>query len=73
MVNTGPDRTIERGTYSAPEAFERLGIGRTKGYELIRTGELPALRFGRRVVIPRAALERMLAGDPQFGGRPDAA
>jgi excisionase family DNA binding protein len=63
MVSTRSTRTIERGTYSAPEAFERLGVGRTLGYQMIRDGRLPALRFGRRVVVPVAAIERLLA-DP---------
>jgi hypothetical protein len=27
----------------------------------MRRGELPALRFGRRVVVPRAAIDKMLA------------
>ncbi len=32
-----------------PEAAETLGIGRTKIYELIATGELPTIRVGRAV------------------------
>jgi excisionase family DNA binding protein len=34
-----------------PEVAETLGIGRTKIYELIATGELPTVRFGRKVVL----------------------
>lgn len=64
MVSTSNTRTIERGTYSAPEAFARLGVGRTLGYQMIRDGRLPALRFGRRVVVPVAAIERLLS-DPK--------
>lgn len=42
------------------EAAERLGLSRNGTYEAIRRGELPALRIGRRVLVPLAALERML-------------
>jgi len=35
-----------------------LGIGRTKVFALLAAGELPAVRLGRSVRIPREALER---------------
>ena len=38
------------------EAANILGISRSFAYELCRTGELPALRLGRRVMVPRRAL-----------------
>lgn len=62
-VRAVTNRTTERGTYTVDEAAERLGIGRNAAYEAIKRGELPALRIGRRIVIPRAALERLLS-DP---------
>lgn len=37
-----------------------LRLGRTKIYELIRTGQLPVVRIGRSVRIRREALERWL-------------
>jgi excisionase family DNA binding protein len=40
----------------------RLGIGRNQAYEAVRQGKIPAFRFGRRWLIPRAAFDRMLAG-----------
>ena len=48
-------------TYSVPEAGRRLGLGRNASYEAARRGELPVLRFGRKLVVPRIAFERMLA------------
>ena len=38
-----------------------LGISRRLCYEMARTGRLPVVRSGRRMVIPRAGLEAMLA------------
>lgn len=63
--------TDERRTLTVDEAARELGIGRTLAFQMARTGQLPVIRLGRRVLVPRAALERLLA-DPQ-AGRPDAA
>jgi len=51
---------IERLTYTIPEAAKALGIGKSNAYEMARTGQLPVLRFGKRLVVPRYALEQML-------------
>jgi len=53
--------TDKRLCITVPEAAAMLGISRNFAYELVRRGELPAKRFGeKRLVIPRAALEKML-------------
>ena len=44
------------------EAARELGIGRNAAYDAARTGQLPSIRIGKRILIPRAALDRMLAG-----------
>ena len=43
------------------EAAAILGISRSTAYELVKAGELPALRLGRRIVIPTHALVALLA------------
>jgi len=48
-------------TISVPEAGKMLGIGRNGAYDAARRGELPTLKFGKRLVVPLAALEKMLA------------
>lgn len=50
----------ERLTVTVEEAAELLGIGRNSAYAAVDRGELPSVRIGRRLLIPRAALERML-------------
>lgn len=50
----------ERLTMPVEEAGEMLGISRSLAYELVRRGELPSLRLGRRVVVPVRALEAMV-------------
>jgi excisionase family DNA binding protein len=47
-------------TLSVPETATLFGISRAHAYELVARKELPALRLGRRLVVPRKALETML-------------
>ncbi|MGB5924578.1 MAG: helix-turn-helix domain-containing protein [Dehalococcoidia bacterium] len=51
---------MERLTLTVEEAGELLGISRALAYEMARTGRLPTLRFGKRIVVPRKAIETML-------------
>ena len=43
-----------------PEAARLLQIGRDRIYELVASGRLPALHFGRTIRIPRDALVRFI-------------
>jgi excisionase family DNA binding protein len=52
-----------RQTLTIEEAARVLGIGRNSAYEAARRGEIPTIKVGRRLVVPRAALDRILAGD----------
>jgi len=52
-----------RKTCTIAEAGEMLGIGRAASYEAARRGEIPTLKIGRRIVVPLAALERLLTGE----------
>ena len=48
---------------SVTEAAGLLGISRGLAYELVARGELPSLRLGRRIVVPRGALEALLEAE----------
>jgi excisionase family DNA binding protein len=50
-----------RLTVTVTAAAELLGISRSLAYELVASGELPSVRLGRRIVIPVAAIEAVLA------------
>ena len=50
----------ERLTITVDEAAKQLGISRALAYEMARTGKLPTLRFGRRFVVPRKAIDQLL-------------
>jgi excisionase family DNA binding protein len=44
----------------ADEAAIVLGIGRTKVFEMLASGDLPAIRIGRCVRVPKDRLERWI-------------
>ncbi|MDA8336538.1 MAG: helix-turn-helix domain-containing protein [Peptococcaceae bacterium] len=45
------------------EAAKALGIGLNLAYDLVRKGEIPARRLGRRWVVLREPLEKMMGHD----------
>ena len=51
---------LERLTLSVEEAATVLGISRAFAYESVRRGDIPHVKIGRRLLVPRAALERLL-------------
>lgn len=44
-------------------ATEGWPLGRSATYEAIKRGEIPSVRIGRRILVPREALERLLSGE----------
>jgi excisionase family DNA binding protein len=48
-------------TISVIEAGKRLGLGKQASYDAAHRGELPVIRMGRRLLVPIAAFEAMLA------------
>jgi excisionase family DNA binding protein len=50
--------------HSVEVAAKRVGIGRTKLFELIRTGRLRAVHYGRRTLVPEESLKAFLASLP---------
>jgi excisionase family DNA binding protein len=51
---------IERLAYGVAEAAKALGISYRALYTLIKSGHLRAVRVGRRIIIPKSALEELL-------------
>ena len=45
---------------SVPGAGAEVGLGRNASYEAAKRGEIPTLRFGRRLIVPIAAWRRKL-------------
>lgn len=51
---------VERLCLTVPEAASMLGISRNFAYELVKQKQLPVIKFGKRLLIPRVALAKML-------------
>jgi excisionase family DNA binding protein len=50
------------------EAARLLRVGRNSVYEAVRRNELPSVRIGRRLLIPKHALEDFLRGHSNGDG-----
>ncbi len=51
----------EKLTFTVSETAQLLGLSRNSAYQGVLTGEIPYIKVGKRILIPRLALERMLA------------
>ena len=56
---------MNRRTLTVAEAAACLGVSRNTTYEAIRRGTLPAIRVGRRILVPIHALDALLSSDGQ--------
>jgi len=59
MTTTLPDPKVEP-TVTVERAGEVLNLGRSSAYAGVRSGEIPSIRIGRRVLVPTARLLAML-------------
>ena len=53
-------KDAERRTMTVEEAGRLLGLGRNGAYEAAARGDIPIIRIGRRLLVPKAAFDRML-------------
>lgn len=53
-----------RATLTIEETATILGVGRTAAYDAARRNEIPTIKIGRRLLVPRAALDRLLSATP---------
>jgi len=51
---------------SVEAAARALHISRNLAYQAARNGQLPCIRIGRRLLVPRRALERLLEEPNRF-------
>ncbi len=53
---------MQKEWLSVTEVQKVLGIGRTKAYRMVTSGEIPAVRIGRLVRVNRAELDAWAKG-----------
>lgn len=47
-------------TYTVPQVAKLLGIGRRQAYEATKRGEIPSIRIGSSLRVPKKALHQMI-------------
>jgi len=57
-------------TLTVEEAAKVLGIGRNLCYDRVKTGEIPVIKIGKRLLVPRRALEKLLEEPKPFNLTP---
>lgn len=60
MINTEHMPLAHR----VPEACNRIGVGRSRLYCMIRRGDIKAIKIGGRTLIPESELQRIVAEAP---------
>lgn len=56
------DNTNEPLVMSVPEAGSKLGLTRNAAYAAAARGEIPTIKFGKLLKVPKAAFDRLLDG-----------
>lgn len=67
-AGTLPDPNVQPTMRVWPDAGRALGLSRASTYDAVARGQIPAIRVGRRLLVPTAALRRMLGLDSDLTG-----
>ena len=51
---------VARRTITIEEAASQLGLSRNAAYDAAKRGDLPTIRMGRRLLVPRVPFEALL-------------
>lgn len=54
------DAEAHRMVLTVPEAGQILGLGRNAAYEAAKRGDIPTIRIGKLIRVPKQALEKLL-------------
>ncbi|MBA7672618.1 hypothetical protein ES703_80801 [subsurface metagenome] len=54
-------KELKKEILTVDETATILGLARNSCYEGIKRGEIPHIKVGKRILVPRHALEKMLA------------
>ena len=63
IMSSKTNTPVQQGkslVFSVSEAAKLLGISRGTAYSLVQTGQIPCIKWGKRMLIPRVALMKML-------------
>ena len=66
MRETKEHHTEEALTLSGEHAARLMGVSRATAYRMVQSGELPAIKVGRRVLVLKKPLMHMLQADEEW-------
>ena len=52
-INKNNEVEVEKLVYSVKEVSKALNIGMNKTYELLKNGDIPSVRVGKRFIVPK--------------------
>lgn len=64
-LSSAGDRSREALTVSVGEALRLVGIGRTRFYQLVASGQVTTVKLGRRRFVHLASLKVLVSGLPE--------
>ncbi len=67
LAQAKPDTRIESAVVSVKDASTLFDCSLGTIYDAIHRGEIPHVRIGRKIVIPRSVIDRMLAINDEAG------
>jgi excisionase family DNA binding protein len=62
MTKSITENEDQRLVYEVPEAGAMLGLTRNASYDAAKRGDIPTIRFGKLLRVPKAAFHKMLQG-----------
>ena len=57
---TEPPAAPERLVYTVPQAGALLGLSRNGSYEAAKRGDIPTIRIGRLLLVPKVPFHRII-------------
>jgi excisionase family DNA binding protein len=60
VTRSNAEADDKRLTYEVPEAGAMVGLTRNASYAAAKRGDIPTVRFGKLIKVPKAAFHRML-------------
>lgn len=60
-MTTDVQNSAPRATYTVLEAANLLGVNAKTFYEAVKRNQVPAIKIGGRILVPKSALHEMLA------------
>jgi excisionase family DNA binding protein len=54
------NNALDRKVLTVPEAGAQLGLGRNASYDAAKRGDIPTIKLGKLLRVPKLAFERML-------------